>query len=102
MNNLYTNKIRNRATGAIVRALVTFAFAMTVPVVITQLSAQSASGPKTEWPTTAPYDTAICAFDKALTKASRDKTFRGRLTKSCESAKDAVSEIGTLTFLTIE
>ncbi len=96
MNKPSINKVRNHATGAIISALVTFAFALAVPVTITQLSAQYASGPKTDWPTTAPYDAAICAFDKALTKASRDKTFRGRLTKSCESAKDAVSEIGNI------
>lgn len=49
-----------------------------------------------EWPTKAPYDDAICAFDKALTQASRDKEFRQRLTESCDSAKKAVAEIGNI------
>src|SRR5207245_6616986 len=51
---------------------------------------------RAEWPTKEPYDAAICAFDKALTKASQDKKFRERLTKSCESAKKAVAEVGDI------
>jgi hypothetical protein len=49
------------------------------------------------WPTSTPYDVAICAFDKALTKAARDQAFRNRLTKSCETAKQAIEEIGNVT-----
>jgi hypothetical protein len=96
MNELSINKVRNRRTEVIVSALVTSAFALAVSVAMAQSSAEQTSGPKAEWPTTAPYDAAICAFDKALTKASREKTFRERLTKSCESAKDAVKEIGNI------
>jgi len=81
------------ATTFVVSALV---IALAVPTSTAQTSSLQTNGPKKEWPTKAPYDDAICAFDKALTKASRDKTFRARLTKSCESAKDAVSEIGNI------
>jgi hypothetical protein len=58
--------------------------------------APAAKPPKADWPVKEPYDTAICAFDKALTKASRNKSFRARLTQSCDSAKKAVAEVGNI------
>lgn len=48
------------------------------------------------WPTATPYDAGICAFDKALTTAARDRAFRDRLLDSCDSAKQAIAEIGNL------
>ena len=87
--------MNNRMVCLTVSSLVIISCTLIVPV-IAQPPAQKKSGGKTEWPIKAPYDDAICAFDKALTKASRDKEFRKRLTKSCESAKEAVSEIGNI------
>ena len=49
-----------------------------------------------KWPETAPYNDAIDAFDKALTRAGWDEAFRKRLTESPASAKKAVAEIGEI------
>ena len=49
-----------------------------------------------KWPETAPYNDAIDAFDKALTRAGWDESFRKRLTDSPVSAKAAVAEIGEI------
>jgi hypothetical protein len=86
----------NRAMCATTFVISALVIALIAPTSMAQTSSSQTSGPKKEWPTKEPYDDAICAFDKALTKASRDKAFRARLTKSCESAKEAVSEIGNI------
>jgi len=49
-----------------------------------------------KWPETAPYNDAIDAFDKALTRAGWDEAFRKRLTESPASAKATVAEIGEI------
>ena len=49
-----------------------------------------------KWPETAPYNDAIDAFDKALTRAGWDEAFRKRLIESPASAKAAVAEIGEI------
>jgi hypothetical protein len=88
-----------------VKALVGFVLVLTATNLLAQspspsptptLSASPTPPPPTDWPTTTPYDVAICAFDKALTRAARDKAFRDRLTDSCDSAKQAIAEIGNL------
>ena len=49
-----------------------------------------------KWPETAPYNDAIDAFDKALTRAGWHESFRKRLTDSPVSAKPAVAAIGEI------
>jgi hypothetical protein len=96
MNESLTSKMRNRAMHVIVCAIATFAVALTVPAVTAQSSAKEKRTPPTEWPTTAPYDAAIHAFDLALTEAARKQKFRDRLLLSSDSARDAVAEIGNM------
>ena len=54
-----------------------------------------AQGFSSDWPTKAPYDNAIHAFDLALTKAAHDPAFRDRL-KNPATAKAAVAEVGNI------
>jgi hypothetical protein len=49
-----------------------------------------------KWPETAPYNDAIDAFDKVLSRAGWDEVFRKGLTESPASAKKAVAEIGEI------
>ena len=51
---------------------------------------------KKTWPETSPYNDAIDAFDKALTRAGWDEAFRKRLIASPASAKAAVAEIAEI------
>lgn len=88
MNELFINKIKTRLARSTASVPVIFAAALTV----SPLAAQ----PTAEWPTKAPYDAAIKAFDAALTRAATDDAFRKRLTESSESARKAVAEVGNI------
>src|SRR5262245_51850470 len=63
---------------------------------LTISAARAQGGARASWPTAVPYDAAIDAFDAALTKAVRDPAFRARLTKSPDSAKESVEEVGNI------
>jgi hypothetical protein len=63
---------------------------------LTISAARAQGGARAEWPKAVPYDAAIHAFDATLTKAVRDPAFRARLTKSPDSAKQAVEEVGNI------
>ncbi len=59
-------------------------------------STKTRAAGRAAWPVAVPYDAAILAFDATLTKAVRDPAFRSRLTKSPQSAKAAVAEVGNI------
>ena len=63
---------------------------------LTISAARAQGGARAEWPRAVPYDAAIDAFDAALTKAVREPAFYARLTKSADSAKQAVEEVGNI------
>jgi hypothetical protein len=73
----------------------TAAIALSVGAVFAQPVQQARNG-RPQWPTHAPYDAAIHAFDSALSRAGWDAAYRKRLIASSESARKAVSDEGNI------
>lgn len=95
MNDRFIAHAVNNVPMRVVQALFALVFLDLGPSVGAQ-SAQDKRSRPAEWPLTSPYDAAICAFDKALTKAARDANYRSRLTSSVDSAREAVAELGNI------
>lgn len=96
MNKTSSNKMNGRAMRSVVSVIGTFVLALTAPAVMAQSSSKAAKPKPTPWPTVAPYDAAITAFDLALTEAARKQSFRNQLLKSSDSARAAVAKIGNM------
>src|SRR6266404_1330578 len=79
-------KIWPRPVHLVAGALIVLAATLAVSALIAQTT------PAKQWPTRAPYDDAIDAFDEALTKAVRDPAFRQELTNP-KTARDAVARV---------
>jgi hypothetical protein len=80
-------KIRSRLAQFAASVLIVLAGVLAVSA----LTAQTPK-PTKQWPTHAPYDDAIDAFDEALTQSAKDTAFRQELTNPA-TAKAAVSRI---------
>jgi hypothetical protein len=90
------NKLSVNITGCIAGITGALVIALIAPAIVAQSPVKKQTSAKPDWPTVSPYDNAICAFDKALTKSARDSTFRDRLLKSSDSARAAVAEVGNI------
>ena len=93
MNKIAFRKPRGYVTRAASILLILCSAGLSISAAKTK-SAKTHAGGRLAWPTAAPYDAAILNFDAALTKAAHEPAFRSQLTKSPDSAKAAVAQLG--------
>jgi hypothetical protein len=94
MNKPIPSKITYRLAWGVISALIASASLVGSSGLMAQSQDKQKKEAQADWPETAPYNTAIHAFDAALTRAGWDLSFRQRLIKSPESARAAVAEEG--------